>query len=72
MEEWKCSKYDKCYKVEKQAVSTIASYLLNTWKSELVYLICTPPPLPPATEDGLTATMFFNEYPNFAWAFSLI
>lgn len=61
--------YNKCEKVEKQDVTSFVSfeYIKVLLRSPTTVLrICVPYRPPPSTEDGLTATMFFNEFPKFA------
>ena len=58
--------YNKCYKIEKQDVITFLSFeymevLLRTPTTVLRIGVLYRPP--PSTENGLTATMFFNEFP---------
>ena len=57
---------DKCYKIEKQDVTSLLSFeyvvvLLRTPATVLRIGVLYRPP--PSTENGLTATMFFNEFP---------
>ena len=58
--------YNKCYKIEKQDVTSFLSFeymevLLRTPATVLRIGVLYRPP--PSTENGLTATMFFNEFP---------
>ena len=58
--------YNKCYKIEKQDVTSFESFeymevLLRTPATVLRIGVLYRPP--PSTENGLTATMFFNEFP---------
>ena len=58
--------YDKCYKIEKQDVTSFLSFeymevLLRTPATVLRIGVLYRPP--PCTENGRTATMFFKEFP---------
>ena len=58
--------YNKCYKIEKQDVTSFLSFeymevLLRTPATILRIGVLYRPP--PSTQNGLTATMFFNEFP---------
>ena len=58
--------YNKCYKIEKQDVTSFLSFeymevLLRTPAAVLRIGVLYRPP--PSTENGLTAIMFFNEFP---------
>lgn len=60
--------YNKCYKIKKQDVTSFVSFeymevLLRSPATALRMGVLYRPP--PSTENGLTATVFFNEFPIF-------